>query len=168
MKFKKYRDLILGIIALAISAAYLFYTAQIKKRPKLTPSYASARTIPYLLGILLAIIAVLLILQGIRKMRAYDESRDAGEKMSRTDLTAVALTFIVIIGYILLLQPLGFCLATVLYLFLQMLVLAPKEKRNLPLFACVSVGFTAVIFVAFRVGLQQLLPRGVIESLLGF
>ena len=43
-----------------------------------------------------------------------------------------------------------------------------KEKRNLPLFAVIAVGFTALVFVAFRVGLSQMLPRGSIESLLGF
>jgi hypothetical protein len=65
-------------------------------------------------------------------------------------------------------QPLGFCLSTAIFLFLQMMVLAPKEKCNCLLFAIVAVAFTAIVFVTFRVGLQQLLPRGVIESLLGF
>ena len=74
----------------------------------------------------------------------------------------------VIIAYIMLMQPLGFCLSTVLYLFFQMLVLAPAEKRKPVLFACIAVGFTVFVFIAFRVGLQQLLPRGIIESLLGF
>jgi hypothetical protein len=49
-----------------------------------------------------------------------------------------------------------------------MLILAPAEKRNYVLFAIVAVVFTALVFVAFRVGLQQLLPRGIIENLLGF
>ena len=81
---------------------------------------------------------------------------------------AVVLTFAVIIAYTLVMQPLGFCLSTILFLFLQMLILAPADKRNLLLFAVVAVAFTALVYVAFRVGLQQLLPRGIIESLLGF
>ena len=88
--------------------------------------------------------------------------------MDKGDLMAVVLTFAVIIGYILVMPTLGFILSTVLYLFLQMLMLAPADKRNYVLFAIVAVVFTAIVFVAFRVGLQQLLPRGVIESLLGF
>lgn len=80
----------------------------------------------------------------------------------------MALTVAVILLYILIMQPLGFCLSTVIYLFLQMVVLAPKDKRNYLLFAIVAVVFTALIFVAFRIGLQQLLPRGIIENLLGF
>jgi len=168
MSFKKCRDLILGVVMLLFSGFYLFYAQQIKTRPKLTPEYASARIMPTLLGVLLAILSVICIFQGVKKMKAHDEAAEKASKTDKGDFIAVALTFAVIIGYTLILPELGFCLSTVIYLFLQMIVLAPKEKRNLKLFAIVSVVFTAFIFVAFRVGLQQLLPRGIIESLLGF
>ena len=46
MSFKKYRDLILGVAALAFSGFYLYNATQIKTRPKLTPSYASAQIVP--------------------------------------------------------------------------------------------------------------------------
>ena len=167
MSFKKCKDLILGIVMLLFSGFYLYYAQQIKTRPKLTPSYASARIMPTLLGVLLAILSVVCIAQGIRKMKASDKE-ESGKKGDKGDVVAVVLTFAVIIGYTLIMPTLGFCLSTVIYLFLQMLILAPKEKRNYLLFAIVAVVFTAIVFVAFRIGLQQLLPRGVIENLLGF
>lgn len=164
MSFKKCKDLILGIVMLLFSGFYLIFAQQITTRPKLTPSYASARIMPTILGILLAVLAVVCIIQGARRMKAPDD----GKKEEKSDLLAVVLTFAVIIGYAIILPMLGFCLSTVIFLFLQMLVLAPADKRNYLLFAIIAVVFTAVVFVAFRVGLQQLLPRGVIESLLGF
>lgn len=164
LSFKKCRDLILGIVMLAFSAFYLYFTFQIKTRPKLTPSYASARVMPTILGVLLAIMAILCIVQGVRKLKEPDD----GKVEEKADILTVALTFAVIIGYIFIMQPLGFCLSTVIYLFLQMLVLAPAGKRNIALFAIISVVFTVVIFFAFRVGLDLLLPRGIIESLIGF
>ena len=167
MSFKKCKDLILGIVMLLFSGFYLFYAQQIKTRPKLTPSYASAKIMPILLGALLAVLSVVCIIQGIRQMKA-NKKEENGKKMDKGDLMAVVFTFAVIIGYILIMPLLGFILSTVLYLFLQMLILAPAEKRNYALFAIVAVVFTAIVFVAFRVGLQQLLPRGVIENLLGF
>ena len=167
MSFKKCRDLIFGVAMLLFSGFYLYYTQQIITRPKLVPSYASARVMPTLLGVLLAGLSVILIIQGIRKLR--EAGSDAKkEKTNKGDLLAIVLTFAVIIGYTLIMPPLGFCLSTILFLFLQMLILAPNDKRNYLLFATVAVVFTAVVFVAFRVGLQMLLPRGVIESLLGF
>ena len=122
---------------------------------------------PTLLGVILAVLSLVCIIQGIRRMKAPDEAEET-KKKGKGDLMAVVLTFAVIIGYILVMPTLGFILSTILYLFLQMLILAPAEKRNYVLFAIVAVVFTALVFVAFRVGLQQLLPRGLIEGLLGF
>lgn len=167
MSFKRCKDFVLGVVMLLFSGFYLYYAQQIKTRPKLTPGYASAKIMPILLGALLAILSVICIIQGVQKMRKAGAAgkREATDK---GDLIAVALTFAIIIGYTLIMQPLGFCLSTVIFLFLQMLILAPKEKRNYLLFAVVAVVFTAIVFFAFRVGLQQLLPRGFIENLLGF
>lgn len=167
MSFKKCKDLILGVVMLLISGFYLITATQIKTRPKLTPTYASAQIMPILLGSLLAFLSVICIIQGILKMKALS-NEETGKKADKGDTLTVVLTFAVIFGYIIIIQPLGFCLSTVIFLFLQMLVLSPIDKRNYLLFAIVAVVFTAVIFVAFRIGLQMLLPRGIIENLLGF
>ena len=166
MSFKKCKDLILGVFMLVLSGLYLFFAQQIKTKPKLTPSYASDRIMPTILGILLAILSIILIVQGMKRLKAPDDGGAA--KADRADTIAVILTFAVIIGYIIILPMLGFCLSTVIYLFLQMLILAPPDKRNYLLFAIVAVVFTIFVFVAFRIGLQQLLPRGPIEALFGF
>lgn len=167
MKFKKIRDLLLGCITLVISILYLIIAGQIKTRPKLTPEYANARLIPTLLGVVLAGLSVLLIIQGIRKYKTPDTGKES-EKMSKVDLLTIVLTFACMLLYVTILPRLGFILSTILYLFLQITVLAPKEKRNLLLFAAISVIFTAVVFAAFRIGLSQMLPRGPIEELLGY
>ena len=166
MSFKKCRDLILGIVMLAFSGFYLYYGRQIKTRPKLTPSYASAQVIPTLLGILLAVLSVCLIYQGIKRLKAPDT--DGTAKSSREDLISVVLTMAIILLYVAILDTVGFILATIIYLFCQMMILAPKAKRNPVLFIIVSVVFTVIVFIAFRIGLKQLLPRGIIESLIGF
>ena len=165
--FHRHRDLILGCFTAALSVAYLILTRQIKTRPKMVPSYANAQIIPTLLGIVLLILSVLLILQGIRKLRQPDADGQA-ETMNKSGLVSVTLTFVVMLVYLVLLPRLGFILSTVLYLFAQFTVLAPKENRNYPLFAVIAVVFTAITFVAFRIGLSQLLPRGPIEALLGY
>ena len=169
MSFKKFKDLILGVVMLLFSGFYLYFAQQIKTRPKLTPSYASAQIVPVLLGTLLAALSVIMIVQNVLKLRkggmTSDEDTPASDK---SGMISVALTFAVMIIYTLVLPVLGFCLSTFVYLLLQILILAPKEKRNIKLFVLISVVFTAVVFVVFRIGLQQLLPRGIIESLLGF
>jgi hypothetical protein len=170
MSFKKYRDIILGAAMLAFSGFYLTVAQGIKTRPKLTPAYASAKIVPTLLGVLLAILSVICIIEGVYKMKKFGTTitngkKDDGEK---GDAFAVIATFALMIVYALALPVAGFCLSTMMYLFLQISLLAPAKKRNLKLFAIVSVAFTMFVFVSFRIGLQMLLPRGVIEALLGF
>ena len=170
MSFKKYRDIILGVLMLAFSGFYLTVASGIKTRPKLTPSYASAKIVPILLGVLLAILSVLCIIEGVYKMKKYGTTMNnakAGEA-AKGDAFAVIATFALMIIYALALPVAGFCLSTMVYLFLQISLLSPKDKRNMKLFAIIAVVFTMFVFFAFRVGLQMLLPRGIIEALLGF
>ena len=171
MSFKKYRDIILGSLMLVFSGFYLTVAQGIKTRPKLTPAYASAKIVPTLLGALLAVLAVLCIIEGVYKMKKYGTTMTnakKGDEGAKGDTFAVIVTFALMIVYTIALPIAGFCLSTILYLFLQISLLAPKRKRNLVLFAIVSVVFTMFVYFAFRVGLQMLLPRGIIEALLGF
>ncbi len=164
--FRRYRDLILGVVMLTVSFLYYYFAARIKTRPMLTPGYAGAQVVPRLLGVILAILSVLLIVQAV--LRLKQNKGEDGEKMTRDDLLSVILTFAVTIFYVATMQPLGFILSTILFLFLLMNVLAPRDKRKRGMFLLISVVFTAIVFVAFRIGLSQLLPRGPIETLLGF
>ncbi len=168
MSFKKCKDIILGIAMLAFGGVYTYFAQQIRilKINKSFADYAGARIIPTLLGILLMVLGLLCLIQGVLKLKKM--KNQPKEAFDKAGTLAVVLTFACIVGYIMLLPELGFCLSTIIYLFLQMLVMAPKEKRNYVLFGIIAVVFTALVFVAFRVGLTQLLPRGIIESLLGF
>ncbi len=166
LSFQKCKDLILGTALLVFGIAYTIMAHNLKTRPKLVPSYANSKIVPTLLGILLIILSCALIWQGIRKLNHSDER--AVQKMSKVDLLSVILTFAIMVLYIIILPYLGFILSTIIYLFAQITILSPTEKRNLLLFAIIAVVFTAIAFVAFRIGLTQLLPRGPIEALLGF
>ncbi len=170
LSFKKCRDLILGILLLGLGIAYTVMADQIKRGNKLVQrnvgDFAHARIIPTLLGILLIVLAVILIVQGILHLRKDDN--EPAKKMSKVHMISVALTFAAMALYIIILPRLGFILSTMLYLFGQITILAPKDKRNYLLFAIVAVVFTIIAFIAFRIGLTQMLPRGPIEALLGY
>lgn len=171
MSFKKYRDIILGALMLVFSSFYLTVAQGIKTRPKLTPSFASAKIVPTLLGVLLAILSVICIIEGVYKMRKYGTTMTnvkPNSKQVAGDAFAVIATFALMIVYAVALPVAGFCLSTGLYLFLQISLLAPAKKRNMKLYAIIAVVFTMVVYFTFRVGLSMLLPRGVIEALLGF
>lgn len=166
--FRKLRDLILGVFMLAFSVFYMISTGQIKTNKMIMgkhAAYANGQIVPYLLGGLLAILALVLIAQSVLKLvKGHGMTKE--EEKKDGDILTVILTFAIIIAYIILLPELGFILSTMLFLFAQITVLAPKQGKKYWVYALVAVVFTAFIFVAFRLGLQQPLPRGVLENLL--
>ena len=143
---------------------------QIKQGNKLVQrnvgTFAHARIVPTLLGILLIILSAVLIFQGFRQMKRDDH--EPAKKLNKVDVISVILTFASMILYIIILPYLGFMLSTMIYLFVQITILAPADKRNYLLFAVVAVVFTIIAFVAFRIGLTQMLPRGPLEALIGY
>ena len=71
-------------------------------------------------------------------------------------------TIVVFTAYVLLMKPVGFIITSAVYLFLQMLILCPKEKRNSILFAVISVVCAVAIYYIFRNGLNVMLPAGIL------
>ena len=80
--------------------------------------------------------------------------------VAATDVAPIVM----IVGYIAVLQWLGFPIATVAYLYLQFLVLTPHDHRvshgrYLLIALCASV----FIYVVFRHGFDLLLPAGLLD-----
>ena len=82
-------------------------------------------------------------------------------------MVTVALTLALIAGYIAALRPLGFPIATAIYLFLQFMVLTPQGSgRSLPLYAGLAALASGLIFATFRYGFDLLLPAGPLTAML--
>jgi len=116
-----------------------------------------AATVPGVLAWMMIALGAIELAGALRRPALAEEasSSDAGGALT------VGLTLALIAGFIAALRPLGFPIATALYLFLQFLVLTPRSGRPpVPLYAGLAVGSAAVIFATFRYGLDLLLPAG--------
>lgn len=71
-------------------------------------------------------------------------------------------TIAVLILYILLLEPLGFIIATIPFCFSLILLISPKDKRNYLLFAAISVGVAIVAYLLFVKVFYVMLPQGIL------
>jgi putative tricarboxylic transport membrane protein len=79
----------------------------------------------------------------------------------------VALSLVLIAGFIALLRPIGFPFATSAFLFLQFLLLTPSDRRPRPLlYALVAVVTAATVFLTFRYAFNLLLPAGPLTGFL--
>ena len=66
--------------------------------------------------------------------------------------------------YVNLLKPVGFLVTTLVYLFVQIFILAPDQnrtKKDLLRYLIIDVIFTFVVYMLFRFGFKIVLPAGI-------
>lgn len=165
----KYKELLLGAAMMALAVFYLYHTSFIKLRSSVS---VSAKLIPEILGALVVILAAAQIWAGMTHLNAIRrENKKKGTPSvlftedEKGDSFPIALTFVLILGYAVVFEWLGFIIASTLCMFLQMMLMAPKEKRNPKFFAVISLVSAVVVYIAFRLGLNLSLPRGLLEWL---
>jgi len=109
--------------------------------------------LPFLTGIVLGILGIILIFSRISKEIAKDE------KLTRKgrNLLIPFLTLLISFAYVLLFEPLGFLPATFLFLFFLFKLSEPKKWLK-PLILSLSV--VILSYLIFSVWLQCQFPRG--------
>lgn len=141
------------IVAVVMTGAGLGYLRMIAGLPE--RDGVDATTVPTLLAWMMIGLGVIELVGALRRPAL------AGQDAGRSNMLTVVLTLVLIAGYIAALRPLGFPIATALYLFLQFLVLTPRGGRMpVPLYAGLAVVASALIFATFRYGFDLLLPAG--------
>jgi putative tricarboxylic transport membrane protein len=83
-------------------------------------------------------------------------------KGRRQVLVSVWSTIGLLIVYAVVLQYLGFILSTMLYLFVQMIVLAGERKTKYVTLVLISVVASTGIYALFVYGLELMLPAGIL------
>ena len=138
MKYEKYNkgknDLFSGIVLGGFAIAYLIGAAMIKIPKMLSASLLNASSVPKLWGVLLLILGIVLIVRGLRVMKAEKAAGNAPEKKTASDAAkgfwadnrAVVEMFVVLLVYIALIQPVGFLISTFLFLFAEFLQRGPE------------------------------------------
>jgi len=167
--FHRYKEIILGLLMLGLGSFYLYHATFIKIRSTVK---VSAKLIPEILGIIVLVLGALQIIAGIKYLLdVRREDRANGTPTSflssdeAKDVLPIILTFVLIIGYAIAFEPLGFIISSTLCMFLQMLILSPNGRRRPGLFIIISLVTACVVYIAFRKGLDLSLPRGLLDSL---
>lgn len=164
MEYKK--NLYPGIVLTSFSAIFLILTSQIKKFSGLGADPLGARAIPYLWGISLLFLSIILVLRGIKQRKlaiqsnTYQKSEfNVMQKLKES--REIALTFVSLAVYVALLEPIGFLIMTAIYLYVQTLILTPVEKRKYVLTLVTSIVMAVALDYIFVCLLNVLLPQGI-------
>lgn len=160
MFIKKYGDIIVGVFFMLLSAAMMVMA---KMLPKSTVMDIGPDFMPICIGVMTFVLAAALVLLNIKNMKIYVAQAEA-EGPEKADYKRVLTSFIIILVYVFVLKSVGFIISTLVYLPVQMFILAPEERRgkkNVIQLLLTDVLFTFVVFFLFRYGFKIVLPAGI-------
>ena len=160
MFIKKYGDIIVGVFFMLLSAAMLVMA---KMLPKSTVMDIGPDFMPMCIGVMTFVLAAALVFLNIKNMKIYVAQAEA-EGPEKADYKRVLTSFIIILVYVFVLKSVGFIINTLVYLPVQMFILAPEERRgkkNVIQLLLTDVLFTFVVFFLFRYGFKIVLPAGI-------
>jgi putative tricarboxylic transport membrane protein len=163
---EKFKDIIAGAFLSLLGLIMFIVTYGIKAISGETADVGSA-FMPQIGAGLLFVFGMAILIEGLQKYRSGRIKTDTSETVSekRRKLRAVLLTLGLIGVYIFLLNIIGFIYATILYLFIQIVVLAPTEKRNSRNYFCfgmIAVVIPVVLYYIFFKAFSMMLPTGII------
>ncbi|WP_275546956.1 MULTISPECIES: tripartite tricarboxylate transporter TctB family protein [unclassified Pseudomonas] len=162
------KELIIGVAMLAASLTYLVLAQQLPGHEGV-----DAATVPKLLAGLLSLLGVMQLFSAFAKPKAAAEPTTAAQPVVEAEEPAadvvepktVFKTLGLILGYMALLGPVGFPIMTVVYLYLQFLVLTPVNQKAKHLtYLLIAVICSALIFLLFREAFDLLLPAGLLND----
>jgi hypothetical protein len=163
-------DLVLcGVLALI----GVVYAVQLIDIPATSPNQADIgpRAYPRLILVLLALITVMLLVKTLRELISSARTGGNSDPAPRTDpramlrrLGALTLSVVVAVVYLELMIPLGFIVATTLFVAVQVAMIGGLRRyRSRRVLIPIVFGFLSavVVYVLFADSLGVLLPRGI-------
>ncbi|APU29249.1 hypothetical protein UYA_05680 [Ectopseudomonas alcaliphila JAB1] len=162
------KELIIGIVMLGASLTYLVLAQQLPGHDGV-----DAATVPKLLAGFLSLLGLMQLISAFAKPKVAAEPAspvptEAEEQPAEViEPKTVLKTLGLILGYMALLGPVGFPIMTVVYLYLQFLILTPvSQKPRHTTYLLISVISSAVIFLLFREAFDLMLPTGLLYNFL--
>ena len=173
MNFKK--EIGVGIFFLILSVFYFSFTLSISTFDPFSSGRSGiildSRSLPQMLGILLAGLSIIHIIGNVLKLRKakLESNSDAQAVMKKhfkfeRPQRLMVITILLICAYIFFYVRLGFIISSILFLLLQIFILTPAEKRkNWAVFTvCFSVGVPILLYFLFTRVISMYLPRGLL------
>ena len=162
-KDPRVKDVITGIVSLVLFLLFFGFSFTIEV--KTVGGSISSRTIPQFVSSCVIIVSLILIL---KNLFPYLKAQKSGEQQEpvytdRKRWGQLAISVVLMVGYILLMRTFGFMLTSAVYLFLQMLaILENRSKKRVILIAIIAVLVPVILYIPFRYGFQLMIPVGTI------
>lgn len=161
-----YKETLFALVMILFFALIIFFTKDI--RLLVVNTTVDARFWPKVVGIGGCIFSVILLVQSIIEGKTLKKKEEAGviakpeEKggFFSGERIRPLVTLLLLAMYIAGIQIFGFLMITIVYLFLQFLLLSDPANRKILQLVIVDVVFTVAVYLLFRYGFQMMLPAG--------
>lgn len=151
--YKRYKDMVIGGVLVALSGIYLMMSFQIKLTN--IDRIVGSRLFPQICGVLILILSFYLMINSVRTAKfAQGETEKKSYKKTVLVVSCYA-------AYIYLMDKIGFAAASVLYLFSQMVLMGklPVTKKNVLLYSAISVLASVAVYLLFNKLFMLMLPK---------
>lgn len=161
MFVKKYGDLISGIVLLVLSVLYFSQIGTIKI---INSGSVDAAFIPKLVAGAMFFLSFCLILSSVFALKKENREVRGDLAPERVQWGPVILTAVLLIVYVAMFETIGFLITTAVYLFAQLMVLAPERNvKRAVQFAVSSLISAYVLQYIFIHLLYVMLPEGLLR-----
>lgn len=160
MFFKKYGDIVVSVFFMVLSAVMIFAATLL---PKSTVMEIGPNFMPTVVGIVTLILSTALLIISLKGLKTRVAEAEANPP-AECDYKRMLISLILILIYVFTLKPVGFIVTTLVYLPVQMYVLADAEhrtKKDIIMLLVIDVVFTLAVFFLFRYGFKIVLPQGI-------
>lgn len=164
-----YCDIILGAVLLLTGCYMSFFAGTIKIMKEPVSVVDTARFFPRLVFGALIPVAVVIIVEGIRKIKQNRETIPEGEKLAGSVLAFQRglIALVMIAAFIALMEPLGFIPAAILYMISSMFFMSVKEGWKPAAYVITAVIVAVGCYFLFRQFVYVRLPAGILKGVLG-
>lgn len=152
----KYKELISGLLTLAIGIFYLVMSFQIPVKSERTWSSAA---FPKGYGIAICVVGVILCMLGLIQIR-HDHSEKDEAKKEIKQIIRVLGSFGIFVAVIAVIDVFGFAVSAALYMFLHFLMLGKTDRKSVLIYLVLSVAISTIIYLIFVKGFGLMLPSG--------
>lgn len=158
--FQAYAEGIFTLILFLFSAGMFMHSFTIVGLSTATDNVGPA-LLPKLIFGLMTLLSLLLLFDYRVRLR-MSGTKEYDVQATKTARTRGLISIGGILVFVLLMDKLGFLLSSMVYLFIEIYLLGPKEKRKPILWGVMIVLFCAAVYYLFRYQVYVKLPKGIL------
>ena len=150
----KTRDILCAIIVIAFGAAMIYFVKDVRR---VIRTDVGSAFVPTLIGWCIVVTGAAKLLYSVLTSLKSEKEKIVFDQ----DFFGGIGTIVLMVLYMIAFQPVGFVVASAVYLFLQMLLLSDNTNRRVILFAVIAVVLPLAVDALFVYVIKMPLPVGV-------